>query len=282
MIKIQPIGDSPQLTWGVNKFPDGQQQFYCDSRQGTHPHLILASLQTPQDVDLFLQIWHTLGTPKAQINYLYGARSDKYTAGDTFVSHLPDVFFRCLGNCENISIVAPHCDEWLSHNKPRVKQLQPPNLLYDGGIKGAYDLVVFPDESARRRFLNYVPSGVPTVCCVKQRDQKSGDIIKHDIPKTKAERILVLDDLCDAGGTFVSIGKALKEQNSKVKLDLAVVHGVFSHLALNRLVTFYDKIFTTNSYCPTVEGVQLEPNGSVGGKKFYNSYVWVSDVWRPL
>jgi ribose-phosphate pyrophosphokinase len=56
---------------------------------------------------------------------------------------------------------------------------------------------------------------------------------------------LIVDDICDGGGTFIGLAAELKNKNAG-KLYLAVSHGIFSK-GFDSLKCF-DKIFTTNSF----------------------------------
>ena len=57
--------------------------------------------------------------------------------------------------------------------------------------------------------------------------------------------VLIIDDICVKGGTFVGLAKMLKERNVG-KLYLAISHLTVPNPNLE-LVGLYDTIFTTNS-----------------------------------
>lgn len=57
---------------------------------------------------------------------------------------------------------------------------------------------------------------------------------------------LVVDDICDGGGTFLGLAKELKAKNAG-KLYLAVSHGIFSK-GVKVLLEQYDDVFCTNSF----------------------------------
>jgi ribose-phosphate pyrophosphokinase len=80
---------------------------------------------------------------------------------------------------------------------------------------------------------------------------KSRDLITHKLTQVidrqdfEGRDILIVDDLCVFGGTFIGLAKLLKERNVG-KLYLAV-----SHMTVERpneeLEKYYEKIYTTNS-----------------------------------
>jgi len=62
------------------------------------------------------------------------------------------------------------------------------------------------------------------------------------------DNFLVVDDLCDGGGTFIGLGEAIKEINPKARLSLYITHGFFTK-GLESLLEYYDRLYTTNSVC---------------------------------
>ena len=79
----------------------------------------------------------------------------------------------------------------------------------------------------------------------KYEDGKSNLIQVIDKQDFGGKDILIIDDICVYGGTFIGLAKMLKERNIG-KLYLAV-----SHLTVEKpnpeLFTLFDKVFTTNS-----------------------------------
>lgn len=79
----------------------------------------------------------------------------------------------------------------------------------------------------------------------KYEDGKSKLIQEIDRQDFNGKDILIIDDICVYGGTFLGLAKMLKERNCG-KLYLAV-----SHITLNmpnpELFVLYDKVFTTGS-----------------------------------
>jgi len=57
---------------------------------------------------------------------------------------------------------------------------------------------------------------------------------------------LIVDDICDGGGTFLGLAKELKSKNAG-KLYLAISHGIFSK-GFESLAKDFQKIFTTDSF----------------------------------
>jgi ribose-phosphate pyrophosphokinase len=79
----------------------------------------------------------------------------------------------------------------------------------------------------------------------KYEDGKSKLVQVIDRQDFEAKDILIIDDICVYGGTFIGLGKMLRERNCG-KIYLAV-----SHLTVENpnpeLFSLFDKVFTTNS-----------------------------------
>jgi ribose-phosphate pyrophosphokinase len=64
----------------------------------------------------------------------------------------------------------------------------------------------------------------------------------------KSIPIILIDDLCDAGGTFIAAAKYLRDElKLQNELNLFVGHGLFTK-GLDPLLEHFNKIICTNSY----------------------------------
>jgi ribose-phosphate pyrophosphokinase len=108
--------------------------------------------------------------------------------------------------------------------------------------------LVSPDEGAIKRTFEYMQLGFKEmVSCFKTRDPKTGAISGFKIyDKITTKEALVLDDICDGGGTFLGLAPLLKEAGAE-KLFLWVTHGGFTK-GIDKLLAEYNEIGCTNSY----------------------------------
>lgn len=107
------------------------------------------------------------------------------------------------------------------------------------------DLIVFPDEGAMKRYQGFVPSGINFISAQKNRDQLTGAILGITIDSetvNRASSVLVWDDICDGGGTFIGLASLIKVP----KLMLYVSHGIFSKGTACLFSAGYNKLFTRN------------------------------------
>lgn len=110
-------------------------------------------------------------------------------------------------------------------------------------------LLIAPDAGSLKKAhaLAVKLGGLTVIECSKKRDPRTGQLsgfVVHaeDLQKKSC---LIVDDICDGGGTFLGLADKLQDKNCG-KLYLAVSHGIFSK-GLSELQKQFTQIFTTNS-----------------------------------
>ncbi|TPD71837.1 ribose-phosphate diphosphokinase [Flavobacterium microcysteis] len=110
--------------------------------------------------------------------------------------------------------------------------------------------LISPDGGALKKIykVSEYLGGVEVVECSKSRDVKTGKLSGFKVYNDDLEGIdcLIVDDICDGGGTFVGLAEELKKKNAG-KLYLAVSHGIFNK-GFDVFQKDFEKIFTTNSF----------------------------------
>lgn len=110
-------------------------------------------------------------------------------------------------------------------------------------------LLISPDGGALKKIYKVAEfmGGIEVVECSKSRDVKTGSLAGFKVyaEDLKGQDCLIVDDICDGGGTFIGLAEALKKKNAG-KLYLAVSHGIFSK-GFEHLNCF-ERIFTTDSF----------------------------------
>lgn len=111
-------------------------------------------------------------------------------------------------------------------------------------------LLISPDGGALKKIYKVAShlQNYEVIECSKSRNVKTGKLsgFKVYTDDLKGKDCLIVDDICDGGGTFLGLAKELKAKNAG-KLYLAVSHGIFSK-GLNELSKEFEIIFTTNSF----------------------------------
>jgi ribose-phosphate pyrophosphokinase len=108
--------------------------------------------------------------------------------------------------------------------------------------------LISPDGGALKKIykVSEFLGGAEVVECSKSRDVKTGRLSGFKVYEDDLQGIdcLIVDDICDGGGTFVGLAEELKNKNAG-KLYLAVSHGIFNKGF--EVLNCFDAIFTTNS-----------------------------------
>lgn len=120
-------------------------------------------------------------------------------------------------------------------------------------VLNQYTGIIAPDAGAVPRATAMANlANLPVFTATKHRDEKTGQLSGFSIEGLDPEGYyLIVDDICDGGGTFK--GLATAAGLTWGQLDLYVSHGVFSKDALDTLPEYFENIYTTNSYAPSRE-----------------------------
>ena len=110
------------------------------------------------------------------------------------------------------------------------------------------DIVFFPDEGSRKRYSQMFE--FPSAYGVKKRDWNTGRIITLDVQgnvPAQPFNVLIMDDICSYGGTFLFSAEKLKELGAE-KIYLYVTHCENSILKGELISSgLLERIFTTKS-----------------------------------
>lgn len=191
------------------------------------------------------------GDVELVLPYVPGGRQDRLNdEGDllfTLKSVASEINHR---NFSNVFVLDPHSDVTTA----LIDRCQVMPLLNKAIgnklVAGNYDGVIIPDAGASKRATTIAKAlGVPTFQAWKKRDIMTGKLSGFGIEQLpiRANKFLIVDDICDGGGTFLGLA-ALPEFKVRL-LDLYVTHGIFTQ-GLAKLGDAFDTIYTTNSIEP--------------------------------
>lgn len=163
---------------------------------------------------------------KLYLPYLPYARQDKTIDNNqTFALVSFTILLNSLG-FSDIVCMDPHSSraKELINN---FKAIYPTEIIHYINEKTAADLFCYPDKGAKEKY-SEIFFFQPSIYGEKIRDQASGFITSYELfgdPKDKS--ILIVDDICDGGATFVYLSQALIKAGAK-EVNLFVSHGIFS------------------------------------------------------
>lgn len=188
-------------------------------------------------------------------NFPYG-RMDRFNKDYPFSLKYIAEFINNL-NFEYVNVSEPHSDvtnalvDRIVVDHTIWKYLETVSGALEMNIKE--DFIFFPDAGAQKRYGNIAEFGFEIATGNKLRDFKSGDIISYEINynknlPTKDKKVLIVDDLCCGGRTFIEAAKKIREQFETENIFLFVAHcepAIFNGEILT--TDLIKKVFTTCS-----------------------------------
>ena len=126
-------------------------------------------------------------------------------------------------------------------------------------------ILISPDNGAQKKIKEYaeILNAVDIVYFQKERDPVTGKLnglFPKSLPNPKSlprdVSFVVIDDICDGGGTFSGIAAVIKEHFPMHALHLWTTHGIYSK-GLNELLTVYQSIGSTNSFIHNLKHPRL-------------------------
>lgn len=87
------------------------------------------------------------------------------------------------------------------------------------------DYILFPDAGAQKKYIDMF-KGFKTIIGFKHRNLQTGNIESFDVlcdNDLDGAKVLIIDDLCSRGGTFLATANALQDKNAG-DIYLAVTH----------------------------------------------------------
>ncbi len=229
MIKLNQFTVNPTI------FPDKTSQVWKLPEEGVlefkHIHISWNFEQEYEVMHLaqIMYLLHQLNkTASLYIDYLPYARQDKKTDlnNSTFALY-PFAYIINKLNFTKVLIMDPHSDEALKIIDRSVTMY--PWFEFDQAcLYEQPDILCYPDKGARDKYS--VLHKRPYIWCDKKRDPATGEITELTLQhymRNIYKKILIVDDLADAGGTFIGVAKLLKQKWPEIEISLFVTHGLF-------------------------------------------------------
>lgn len=186
--------------------------------------------------------------PELYAPYFPGARQDR---GNPFGAKVYADLVNSMG-FKRVTILDPHSPEIVRQLK-NVRVLDATHILRNsvfgrsGLVDNSWVGVISPDAGAIERTQRVADVlGLPMFKAEKHRDFQTGKLTGFSCEELPEEgRLLVVDDICDGGGTFAGLVEATGIARDRIALW--VTHGVFSGRA-NQLKDIFGAVYTTDSH----------------------------------
>lgn len=210
-----------------------------------------------------------------ELPWLPYARQDRHMQpGDSLALK---VFARQLNQLafDKVWVLDPHSEAAAAIDNlvaiPQERCLLQSETLADALRKRELQLVA-PDAGALKK-IHAVAQAVGAegfATLTKQRNVVTGELTGFRLVDgdVKGKAVLIVDDLCDAGGTFIGSAQVLRDAGAR-SVSLYVTHGIFSRGVENLLNQGIDRIYTTTSFARA--GIAAQRVELIDINKIYNA-----------
>ncbi len=262
------VPERSQIAYQKYSFPDGQPHFQVQesaiaAAAALGPIDLVGAIKSGQDLlNMGLAI-DAIGSVQSavpirlnlNISYLLGARMDRRISfgQPNTLAVIAGVLNHWAGSLNALRILDPHSS--VSQTLMPNAQMLFSDALVDLALKQLQDqhgqapVVIIPDAGAVPRtqaILQRLGCLHDVARCSKIRDPHTGRLSGFEMQQGNVTNrvALIVDDICDGGGTFVGVANVLRAQGA-TKVYLCVTHAVLSKGAI---IDSIDGIFATDSY----------------------------------
>lgn len=239
--------------FNITEYPSGETHVHMvPTNLGNHIDVIAAEVRDFDDLGHVVVADRILkGQARWFIPFMPFARDDRCdTPNDGFEL---GIAMKMLDGMD-VTILDPHSD--VAGLLPHIHQRE---MFCHWQLPEQYVHVV-PDTGAAKKVR---PGPNDRVYCHKKRDPVTGELSGFSIIEgaelIEGRHCVIVDDICDGGGTFLGLAQLIHEHKPET-LSLAVTHGLFTQGVLGLLQEF-DHIFTAGS---SIHGaINTTPYGSI-------------------
>jgi ribose-phosphate pyrophosphokinase len=205
-------------------------------------------------------VWNGANLMKLVLPFLPGARQDRTNIeGDvlfTARSVAQDLDIRTFTDIVTLDPHSPVFGQQLGQRK----LIEFPLSLVAEKCWQGYSGIIAADKGGRDRAEQFAEAmDKPIFYGGKTRDVSTGKLTGFELEPllngpTGPGHYLVVDDICDGGGTFIGLAEEIKKQGGFA--DLFVSHGIFAK-GTRELKNHYKNIYTTDSLVQQREDVDV-------------------------
>ncbi len=125
-------------------------------------------------------------------------------------------------------------------------------------------IVVAPDTGGAERARAYAKRlDAGLALCDKRRERANEADVMNIVGDVEGKNCLIIDDMCDTGGTICKVAEALHKAGAK-EISACFTHGVLSGGAVNNISSSYlKKVIVTNTIPTSPEAQRLVESGQI-------------------
>ncbi len=252
--------EASEIGYTIHNFPDGHKHIELHPGFNKQTYIdVVCRICNGDDLFLLEQVAYIINNSACicgnlYISYLLAARADRrFSLGEAYDLYIVREQIFHLG-FSNITLLDVHSFRlWsLDRNIELMCKYAINNFNYRNYR------ICFPDDGARNRYqeqsLTEYTRKTGSIQCTKVRELGTNKLSGFEIldlnkwkSKNSGYPILVVDDLCDGGGTFIGISEKLRKELRPSELSLFVTHAIQKQ-GIEKVSKCYDKVFITNSY----------------------------------
>ena len=245
------------IDYTISRFPDGEVQITLGEFSHKDEINVRCRITNAEDLFILMQVADILVRHgmyfSISIYYLMGMRMDRVMDFNRpFTLKMIVNILDSLG-ASDITIFCPHSEMSLDlFRKTEVHTIYSEDwekFMEELTTSNDYQMML-PDAGAVKRYCYDDKPADSVLIGQKVRDLATGNITSIGIANPEAlngKRILLVDDLCDGGGTFCGLAKAIREVNKNAKIDIIVNHMV-NPKGIENLSKTFDHVYFSNSY----------------------------------
>lgn len=241
----------PSDTYNVITFPDGELHLELTAPIKNGVVDAKCRITSANDLFILMQLSDILKRQSVILNrltifYLMGMRCDRvFEINRPFTLKIVADVFNSF-NARMVELIEPHSYQSVRMIK-NVRNVRMTQMIADELLDADNKLLfVAPDGGAFERYGENIPC---VVICSKVREASTGKLLDFKVEgliPVKGRDLLMIDDLCDGGGTFVGLAPKVRELEPK-SLSLAVTHAIQLN-GIKRVADVYDNVYITNTY----------------------------------
>lgn len=240
-----------------SRFPGGEEHVRVDDfyTPVSSEAKIVANLRSSADVMALLLLTDGLRrrVPKIKIDlhmpYLPYARQDRVCAPGEALSLRVFCDLINAQGYESVTVWDVHSDTALALLHRCTNAWSYPAIQRIVGNHPSPVMLVAPDAGALKKVSYYARLlGIPFIRADKSRDPADGSITGTVVYSEHVgdADLLIVDDICDGGRTFIELAKVLRPLTS-CRVMLYVTHGIFSN-GTAPLSSYFDLVYVANSF----------------------------------
>lgn len=243
--------EKSDIDYSISRFPDGEPHIVLRNINRKDEVSVVCRIANSDDLFILMQVGDILNRQgivfSLKISYLMSMRMDRVISYDEAYSL--NIVANIINSMKpaDVFIVEPH-----SYKSTHLID----NSSYESGThyipKSEEYIYVYPDAGAEARYSSYLPNE-KHVYCSKIRSLETGSLLGFTIKNPEViinnpdKPLMVIDDLCDGGGTFVGIAKEIRKIDPSRKLSIYVTHMV-NPKGIENLSKNFNHVWFTNSY----------------------------------